>query len=112
NVLSRRLRKIAMRSLPTKPRRQILQRATSAQTADTPASDIRKAHGTTHFGDVFERGSAGIGRRDNGSRAHSGDAMNRYVLSLEDFQDADVSHSAGETTAQCQTDFRNDMRKG
>ena len=48
-------------------------------------------------------GAAGVGCRDDGAGAHSGNAMDRNLVLLEDAERADVRHAARESATQRET---------
>ena len=82
-----------MRSLPTMPMRPM-----------SPARHVGEPHGAAGVRDFVGRGAAGVGRRHNGSGAHSGDAMNGNPMTLEHIENAGMGNPACKTASESQPD--------
>jgi hypothetical protein len=80
--------------------------AGEAETRNGPAGDVPKTDGAARGQNARERSAAGVGRSKNAADAGSGNVRNGNVILLEDLYYAQVSESARESAAECQTDGR------
>src|SRR5690242_20244491 len=79
---------------------------TKAVAGDRPLGKVLETHQPSEFFHLFCTDTAAVGRSQQCAYAGSSNVADGDVFFFEDFQDADVSQSAGKTAAQRQADLR------
>ena len=86
--------------------------ARKAEFGEAPSRHVAETHGGADCGNFVRGGPTGVGSGDNGSGAHSRNAMQRNIFPLQNPENAHVGDAAGESAAQRQTDAWSRARPG